>query len=141
VDEKLGRGSASFARATEPVDEEALARFVRAFEDGDIDGLVAALHRDVRTTMPPIPTWLEGFAANELFYRRMLSNMRPGRIRMVRTAANGQTALALFRPDGETGPRTLHAIDVVTTQDGKIRTVDHFMTKAVFPLFGLPAEV
>jgi hypothetical protein len=41
----------------------------------------------------PLPMWLEGFAANEIFYRRMFSNIRPGRIRFVRTTANGQTAL------------------------------------------------
>jgi RNA polymerase sigma-70 factor (ECF subfamily) len=141
VEEKLGgRGAAAFAQTMEPVDEQVLARYVRAFEDGDLDGLVAVMHEDVRTTMPPIPTWLEGLAANEVFYRKMFSNMRPGRIRLVRTRANDQTAFGFYRPAADGAPRTLHAIQLVTTRDGRIRTIAHFMTKAIFPAFQLPAE-
>ncbi len=142
VEDKLGgRGSASFAESTSEIDEALLARYIRAFEDGDLDGLVAVLHEDMRTTMPPSPTWLLGFDANELFYRRMFATMRAGQIRITRTSANGQTALGFYRPDGDSGPRTLHAIQLVTTKDGKMRTIDHFMTKEIFPAFGLPAQL
>jgi RNA polymerase sigma-70 factor (ECF subfamily) len=139
VEEKLGgRGSAAFAENLAPVDEELLARYVRAFEAGDIGGLVAVLHQDVRTTMPPIPAWLEGLEANEIFYRLMFANMRPGRIRLVRTRANGQAAFGFYRPDGESGPRSLHAIQLVSTRDGRLRTLDHFMGRTFFKEFGLP---
>jgi RNA polymerase sigma-70 factor (ECF subfamily) len=123
VEEKLGgRGALSFAESAAPVDEALLARYVRAFEDGALDDLVALLHDDVRTTMPPIPTWLEGRVANEAFYRAMFSNMRAGRIRLVRTTANDQTAFGFYRPAADGAPRTLHAVQLVTTRDGKLRT-------------------
>jgi RNA polymerase sigma-70 factor, ECF subfamily len=142
VEEKLGgRGVLSFAESAAAVDEALLARYVRAFEDGVLDDLVAVLHDDVRTTMPPAPTWLEGRATAEVFYRAMFSNLRPGRLRLVRTTANDQIAFGFYRPSAEGAPRTLHAIQLVTTRDGKLRTVDHFMTKGVFPVFGLPDAV
>jgi RNA polymerase sigma-70 factor (ECF subfamily) len=139
IEEKLGaRGSASFAESAGPIDEALLARYVRAFEEGDLDDLVAMLHDDVKTAMPPSPMWIDGRAANEAFYRTMFANLKPGRIRLARTTANGQTALGFYRPDTEGGPRTLHAIQLVTARDGRLTTIDHFMTRAVFPVFGLP---
>jgi RNA polymerase sigma-70 factor (ECF subfamily) len=142
VEEKLGgRGVLSFAQSAAPVDEALLARYVRAFEDGVLDDLVAVLHDDVRTTMPPMPTWLEGRGPNEAFYRTMFSNLRPGRLRLVRTTANDQAAFGFYRPAVEGAPRTLHAIQLVTTRDGLLRTMDHFMTREVFPAFGLPEQV
>jgi RNA polymerase sigma-70 factor (ECF subfamily) len=142
IEEKLGaRGAASFAENAGPVDEALLARYVRAFEAGDVDDLVAVLHDEVKTTMPPSPMWIDGRAANEAFYRTMFPTPRPGRIRHVRTSANGHSALGFYRPASEGAPRTLHAIQVVTARSGRIATIDHFMMRAVFPVFGLPAEV
>jgi RNA polymerase sigma-70 factor (ECF subfamily) len=148
VQEKLGgRGVVSLAESGAPVDEALLARYVRAFEEGVLDDLVGVLHDDVRTTMPPIPTWLEGRAVNEVFYRAMFSNLAPGRLRLVRTTANDQAAFGFYRPAAAgapaaegAAPRTLHAIQLVTTRDGKLRTLDHFMSRQVFPAFGLPEQ-
>jgi RNA polymerase sigma-70 factor (ECF subfamily) len=142
LEEKLGRsGSAAFAESVGPIDEAVVLRYVRAFEEGNIDEIVAVLHEDVRTVMPPLPVWLEGFAANEVFYRRMFSNVRPGRIRFLPTTANGQTAFGFYRPDTPDAPPTLHAIQLLETKGGRLWRIDHFMIRAVFPLFGLPAEV
>jgi RNA polymerase sigma-70 factor (ECF subfamily) len=141
IDERLGGGgAAALAEATAPIDEALLARYLRAFEEGDVEGIVAVLHQDVRTTMPPIPMWLDGLAANAIFYRRMFANLVAGRIRHVRTSANGQTALGFYRPAAEGAPRTLHAIQLLATREGRMWRIDHFMTKEVFPVFGLPAE-
>jgi RNA polymerase sigma-70 factor (ECF subfamily) len=90
--------------------------------------------------MPPRPTWLAGFAANEIFYRTMFRDIRPGRIRLVRTTANGQAAFGFYRPDAEGGPRTMHAIQLVATREGKLWRMDHFMQTSVLPIFGLPRE-
>ncbi len=138
VDEKLGgRGSAAFAETAKPVDEALLERYVRAFEEVNIDALVALFHDDVRTAMPPSPAWFEGRAANETFFRRMLVGPDHLVMRAVRTRANGQSALGFYRSrPGE--PLLLRAISVIGARDGKIATIDHFMTPAVFPLFGLP---
>jgi RNA polymerase sigma-70 factor (ECF subfamily) len=111
---------------------------VRAFEQADLDTIVALFHDDVRTTMPPAPTWICGRADNERFYRNMFAKLVPGHLRHVSIGANGQPALAFYRPASPGEPHTLHAIQLITTRAGAIHTVDHFMLTAVFPLFGVP---
>ncbi|XYH99370.1 RNA polymerase subunit sigma-70 [Sorangium sp. So ce1128] len=142
VEEKLGgRDASAFAGAATAVDEALLARYVRAFEDADVGALVALLHEDVRTTMPPSPTWIAGRAANEVFFRRIFATFRSSAPRAVRTAANGQPALALYRRFAPGEAPSLHAIQVLTARAGAIASIDHFMTREVFPVFGLPAEL
>ncbi len=139
VEEKLGgRGPGAFASTATQVDEALLQRYVRAFEASNIDALVAILHADVRTTMPPSPTWIDGRAANAVFFGQMFKIPRPGDLHLVRTGANGHVALAFYRSQAPGGPRRLYAIQVITARDGAIASIDHFMTREVFPLFGLP---
>jgi RNA polymerase sigma-70 factor (ECF subfamily) len=142
VAEKLGgRDPSDLAPAAGDVDEALLARYVRAFEGGDVDALVALLHDDVKTTMPPSPTWIAGRAANEAFYRYMFAMGRCGGSRAVRTGANGQPAFAFYRPLVPGGPFVLHGIQVLTVRDGLVASIDYFMTRDVYPLFGLPGEL
>ncbi|WP_437320768.1 RNA polymerase subunit sigma-70 [Sorangium sp. So ce385] len=142
VEEKLGgRGASAFAEAATEVDEALLARYVRAFEDADVGALVALLHDDVRTAMPPSPTWIAGRAANEAFFRARFATFRCAAQRAVRTAANGQPAFALYRRLAPGQPLTLHAIQVLTVRAGAVASIDHFMIREVFPVFGLPAEL
>jgi RNA polymerase sigma-70 factor (ECF subfamily) len=140
VEEKVGRRDPSAVADSAAVDEELLARYVRAFEARDADAFVAVVHEDVKATMPPSPTWLEGRAATVAFFRNMFAG-RPGPLQVVRTAANAQPALAYYRSDGGGQPYLLRAIQVLSFRDGKIATIDHFMTKEVFPVFELPAEI
>jgi RNA polymerase sigma-70 factor (ECF subfamily) len=141
IGSKLGGSEPSDIAAQAEVDQELLARYVRAFEEANLDALVALFHQDMRTTMPPAPTWVAGRAANERFYRLMFGNLTPGRFRHLHIGANGQPALAFYRPEPTGGPRRLHAIQLVTTRQRKILTVDHFMLSEVYPLFGVPAEL
>ncbi|MDB5214646.1 MAG: polymerase sigma factor [Myxococcaceae bacterium] len=139
VEEKLGgRGPEAVAEHAQ-VDEALLERYVRAFEDARLDEIVALFHDDVRTTMPPSPTWVAGRAANEVFYRAMFTNLRPGQFRHRYIGANGQRALAFYRAPSPSEPAVLSAIQLVTTRDGAIVTVDHFMMREVFSLFDVPA--
>jgi RNA polymerase sigma-70 factor (ECF subfamily) len=133
ADERVG-GEASFAGAA--VDEALLARYVRAFEDADLDTFLSLLHAEVRTTMPPSPTWIDGWDANAAFYRPMFATMvRP--VHIARTAANGQPAFAFYRGD----PLRLRAINLVAFREGRIVAIDHFMLPRLFPLFGLPDQI
>ncbi|HZO13121.1 MAG TPA: RNA polymerase subunit sigma-70, partial [Polyangiaceae bacterium] len=55
IDEKVvPRDAASFART----DEVALASYVRAIAECDVDAMIALIHDDLHTTMPPSPTWI-----------------------------------------------------------------------------------
>jgi RNA polymerase sigma-70 factor (ECF subfamily) len=138
VEEKLGGCDANAVARHAEVDETLLAQYVRAFEEANLDAIVALFHDEVRTTMPPVPLWIAGRAANDRFYRRMFGNLLPGQFRHLRVGANGASALAFYRPASPGAPHTLAAIQLVTTRDGAIVGVDHFMMPEVLALFGAP---
>jgi RNA polymerase sigma-70 factor (ECF subfamily) len=141
IEQKLGGSDPSAIVAHAEVDENVLERYVRAFEDADLDALVALFHQDMRTTMPPAPTWVAGRAANERFYRSMFGRILPGEFQHVRVGANGQPALAFYRPASPGAPHQLSAIQLVTTRGGAVAAVDHFMLSEVYPLFAVPREL
>jgi RNA polymerase sigma-70 factor (ECF subfamily) len=135
-----GQDPAAIAEARGAVDEALLARYVRAYEEADMDALVSLLHADIETTMPPSPFWLRGLADNEAFFRYMFRPPRENVLRVRRSAANGHPAFLFYRaPPG--APLQLHAIQVVEIRDGAVARIDHFMTREVFPLFGAPLEI
>jgi len=138
---KCGGSEPSDIASRSQVDEQLLEQYVRAFEEANLDALVALFHQDMRTTMPPISTWVAGRAENTRFYRFMFGTLRPGWFRHLRIGANGRTALAFYRPLVEEGPHVLQAIQLVSTRDAAIATVDHFMLPEVYPLFGVPREL
>jgi RNA polymerase sigma-70 factor (ECF subfamily) len=138
IEEKLGREPP----AAGDVDEDLLARYIRAWETNDVQVLVSLLREDVRTTMPPRPTWIDGRAANVEFYRRMLAGPPwVTLLRIVLTSANGLPALAFYRAPAGGGTYTIRALQVVELVEGGVARIDHFMIPAVFVAFGLPAEL
>lgn len=138
---KLGGSEPRDVAAHAQVDRELLERYVRAFEEANLDALVALFHQEMRTTMPPSPTWVAGRAANERFYRLMFGSLMPGEFRHLPIGANGQPALAFYRVSPPGAAHRLAAIQLVTTRDGQIAAVDHFMLSEVYPLFGVPSEL
>jgi RNA polymerase sigma-70 factor (ECF subfamily) len=133
-----GREAGDFAESAGGIDEALLARYVRAYEEANVDALVALFHEDVTTSMPPYAAWIAGRAPNEEFYRFMLAK-GPSGAHIVQTRANARPALAFYRPDGPSEPLRLRAIQVVGVRDGKIANIDHFMLPHLAQTFGLPA--
>lgn len=138
LESKLGGSEPADIAAHAQVDEQLLERYVRAFEEANLDAIVALFHRDMRTTMPPAPTWVAGREANERFYRLMFGNLVAGQFRHLRIRANGQPALAFYRPPAPGAAHMLSAIQLVTTRDDAVVAVDHFMLADVYPLFDVP---
>jgi RNA polymerase sigma-70 factor (ECF subfamily) len=138
VEEKLGGADpSSRARPVDDIDHGLLERYVRAFEESKVDELVRLLHVEVKTTMPPSPTWIDGLAANEVFFRTMWRSTDQTRPRIVRIRANGQIALAFNRARTEDGPHRLTAVQLVALKAGRVARIDHFMNPAVLPLFDI----
>lgn len=144
VNNALFRARAAVESAASPSDEPdpaLLGRYVAAWESGDLDALVSLLREDVTTTMPPAPMWLVGRDANAIFHRRMF-RLRNGvaKPRLVAASANGQPAFGFYRRqnENETSPFSLRALHIVDVRGGGVARMDHFLTPAVFPLFGLP---
>lgn len=135
---KCGGSEPADIAKTAEVDEALLERYVQAFEEAHLDAIVALFHRDMRTTMPPASTWVSGRAANERFYRLMFGSLAKGQFRHLRIGANGQPALAFYRPRAPGAPHELSAIQLVATREGAIAAVDHFMLPEIYPLFDVP---
>jgi RNA polymerase sigma-70 factor (ECF subfamily) len=128
----------SMPQKVDPEQEALLARYVDAFERFDIDSLVALLHEDVTSQMPPYPLWMRG----QDEYRRFITG--PGHgcrgSRLARVEANGQPAFAQWRVDPDGGFMAWSLV-VLTVADGTITAQDFFVDPELFALFGLPVHL
>src|SRR5882672_7119130 len=59
-----------------PAEQALVARFVRAYESGDIDALVALLTDDVRVSMPPMPFEYQGRDVVSRFFAAIIQGGR-----------------------------------------------------------------
>jgi RNA polymerase sigma-70 factor (ECF subfamily) len=120
---------------TEPARRELLDRYVRAFENSDLELLFSLLREDIVIEMPPIPLWIAGYRP----VTRFLTGQVPtcGTFRLVETSANGQPAFAVYarREDGRYHPRGIHVLRLTPTG---IDWMVSFLDPSLFPLFGLP---
>jgi hypothetical protein len=91
--------------------------------------MLALVHDDMHTTMPPSPTWIRGRADNLEFYTRMFARWSGGGIEVVPIGVNGGHGFRFVR-DGE-----LRAIESVEVRDGLIYRMHHFMQPALIALF------
>ena len=115
-------------------DQGVLERYVRAIEASDVEAMVALIHDDLHTTMPPSPTWVAGRADNIDFYRLMLAALPAGAARLVPVGVNGAAGFEYHR-DG-----VLRAVEAVEVQDGAIIRMHHFMQPALVALFARARE-
>src|SRR5262245_41375411 len=117
-------------------EQEIVARLARAYEAGDVDGIVELLADDVWLTMPPAPLEYHGRELAASFLR--IVSVRTGRtFRLVPTRANGQPAFGFYVHDaqGEVGRAT--GLLVLTLSGSRISAMTHF-DNTVLPRFGLP---
>ena len=123
--------------AGSPAEQALVAKFVRAYESGDIDGVVALLTDDVSASMPPIPLEYLGRDAVARFYA---SIVRQGRIYdLVPTRANGQPAFGTYLR-APTGIRHGVGLLVLTLNGDGICALTRF-DNSVLPWFGLPRSL
>jgi len=119
------------------VERAIVARFTRAYEAGDVAGLVALCTEDVVLTAPQADgEYLGRDGAARLLTAAVF---RPGRtLRLIATRANGQPAFGVYacqRP--ATVPRASGLL-VLTLAGGQIRAMTRFDNSALAS-FGLPA--
>jgi RNA polymerase sigma-70 factor (ECF subfamily) len=118
-------------------EDEIAAQFVRAWEDADLDALVALLTDDVFITMPPMPFEYEGRDLVAHFCTNLFAAGR--RYDLVRTRANGQPAFGAYlrSPNGVSHGVGLH---VLTIRGDRIAAMTRF-ENTVFPWFELPRSL
>ena len=114
-----------------------LERYVVAFEDYDIDALVALLHEDATLSMPPFELWLQGRAVVREWFLTTGIGCRGSRL--VPTTANGMPAFGQYRCSGPNGSFEPWALQVIDISGGRVVAINSFLdTARLFPLFGLP---
>lgn len=120
-----------------------LARYVRAWENDDVDGLVALLKEDATLSMPPVPSWYQGPAAIRTILQSIV--FPPGthrRWRLLPTRANGQYAFALYKADEATKTYLAHGIQVVTLDHlRQIADITAFMNPELIGSFCFPPHL
>jgi RNA polymerase sigma-70 factor, ECF subfamily len=117
------------------VDRALLERYVRAWEKGDLDAIIALLHEEVTLSMPPSPTWIAGRTdVARFFVNRTLQDLRDDRFRTALVEANGTVGAGLYRV-GDDGHGALFALQVLEAKDGRIRVIDHFMSASSHAAF------
>jgi RNA polymerase sigma-70 factor (ECF subfamily) len=128
----------SVPAAPDPSAEQALAaKFVRAYESGDVEALVALLTDDVFVSMPPIPLEYRG---RDAAYHLFDSIFRSGRrVDLVPTRANGQPAFAAYLR-AHNGTRHGAGLFVLTLAGDRIGAFTRF-DGSVLPWFGLPRSL
>jgi RNA polymerase sigma-70 factor, ECF subfamily len=108
------------------VDGRLLERYVRAWEKGDLDAIIALLHDDVTLSMPPSPTWIAGRAdVARLFTNRVMQTVREHGFRTALVDANGRTGAAFYLLAAGR-EAAFFALQVLEAKDGRIRVIDHF---------------
>jgi len=112
------------------VDRALLERYVRAWEKGDLDTIIALLHDDVTLSMPPSPTWIAGRADVARFFANRVRQA----VRAALVDANGRTGAGFYRLDDD-GKGAFFALQVFEAKDGRIRVIDHFMTASSHTAF------
>lgn len=117
-------------------ERELLASYVDAFERYDVDALVDLLHEDVLIAMPPFELWIRGVADA----REFLASMEDegGHDRVLPVVANGQPAVAVWRPGGPSGTPQAYALMVLEVAERRITSIHAFLDTAIFSVFGLP---
>ena len=118
--------------------EDAIAaKFVSAYESGDVTALVALLTDDVFVSMPPMPFEYEGRDPVARFFALLLGSGRE--YHLVPTRANGQPAFGSYVRT-RTGVRHGTGLFVLGLSGDQIAAMTRFET-SVLPWFGLPQSL
>ena len=156
VNSALQRARAQLARVAPAEDEVAepaepdlralLDRYVAAFENSDVAGLLQVLRDDVVLEMPPYDAWFEGADTVARFIRLQVFSV-PEPVRTVLVRANGTLAVAQYLRESD-GVERAHAMHVLTfdstngdATNGDATTIARiviFLNPDLFPYFGLP---
>jgi RNA polymerase sigma-70 factor (TIGR02960 family) len=119
-----------------PRERDLVGRFVDAFENADVDRVVALLTDDAWLKMPPEPVEYQGHAAIARFFLSR-SWWGDAEVRMLPTRANGQPALGYYRADPGAKIMRGQSLIVLTLEGDQISAITRF-SASLFPRFGLP---
>jgi RNA polymerase sigma-70 factor (ECF subfamily) len=123
-----------------PEVESVVDEWMRCWERCDIEGLVALLTDDVVLAMPPTPAWFSGPLEVGHFFSTVPAEGRLETIRLVRTRANGQPAVAAYM-EAPHGGHVGYGVMVFDLVGGRIAGITGFSDGRLIGRFGLPVEL
>ncbi len=135
-------GSTSTSTKLASKEADLLARYVRAWQDRDLDGFVGLLKDDARYAMPPWREWYRGRQAIGRFFGMVWP--RYGEFRLLETRANGQPAFALYTRSPEEPAWRAHSLQILEIEHGAIVSIVMYMGdlgRAHVARFGLQTEL
>jgi RNA polymerase sigma-70 factor, ECF subfamily len=112
-----GAPAPASAPALDAQKAEIAARYVQAWEAGDIDAIVSMLTADAVHAMPPWAAWFAGREALRVLYagyRHWKGRPGPGVFRILPTGLNGELGFAEYARERPDRPYTALAFTVVT---------------------------
>ena len=124
----LEASDVSLAEASGPLDEadaDLLARYVRAFEEYDMEALTSLIREDAIQSMPPYELWLSGREDMLSFWVGPGATCRGSRM-IPAGSANGSPAYGQYRPSADGGYEPW-ALQVVEIEDGRIVELTFFL--------------
>jgi RNA polymerase sigma-70 factor (TIGR02960 family) len=113
-----------------------IERLTRAYETGDVDGIVALFTDDAWLTMPPMPLEYQG---RDLIARFLaaIAFRQDRTYQLAATRANGQLAFGAYLREPGAGVARANDFLVLTLTGSRIRAMTRFDPSAL-PRFGLP---
>ena len=116
--------------------KQLIERLTRAYETGDVDGIIALFTEDAWLTMPPAPLEYQGRELIARFLKTIA--FRDGRTyNLVPTRANGQLAFGAYLREPREQDAQANGLLVLTLRGSRIETMTRFRN-SVLPRFGLP---
>jgi RNA polymerase sigma-70 factor (ECF subfamily) len=128
-------------RSVDEADQALLERYVKAFEEYDMEALTELVRDDAIQSMPPFDLWLSG--RDDIFAWWLGPGIGCRGSRVIPTvSANGSPAFGQYKPSDSGSGYDPWALQVLEVADGKIVELTFFLdTETLFPLFGLPARL
>jgi RNA polymerase sigma-70 factor (ECF subfamily) len=120
-------------------DRELLERYVKAFEDYDLDALTALIHEDATQSMPPFDLWLNGREDIFKWWFGPGIGCKGSRVVPAASTANGSPAYGQYKPNEAGDGYVPWALMVLEFSGSRIAEFTFFLdVETLFPLFGLP---
>jgi RNA polymerase sigma-70 factor (ECF subfamily) len=124
-----------------------LDHFVQAWENADVDGLVALLKEDAMLAMPPSPSWYRGRESIRLFVAAtvfaqggMFGGEASNRWQLRPTRANSRPAFAIYQRT-EANEYQAFGMHVLGIEAGDLSQIVSFIDPSLPAHFGLPAKL
>ncbi len=121
-----------------PRERKLLGEFGQAFEEGDVERIVALLTDDALLTMPPQPLEYEGPATIGAFLANRFATHAGRRAHCVWTRANNQPAFGHYIDDAHAPVARCYGVIVLTLDGERISALTRFGDAGVLRHFDLP---